>query len=399
MWHMLVVEDEPIVRIGLRHLVDWESYGVVWKAEASNGEEALRLIEEQDIHIVMTDIRMPVMDGIELTKRIKERYGSIQVIVISSYDDFPYVQEALRLGVTDYLHKPTMAQEEIVAMLEKVLDNLDRTRTPAPEAAGSTEKEKNEFLKALLTGAAEEDEDRLVRQYGEMGLPELSEGVRLVGIRLSAASAGKEDKRHGDSSRYAAAKYFIEKYVSHDWGGPVAEDGPNELLWLAPAQARDEPRAWAEYLAELKKNLAKLLNVSLAFSGGGLAHDISQLRAAYAELLREFGEAEGPVGQAVRMTMEYVDRHFCEDVSLAACAEVAHVSAAHLSRIFLKETGIHFSDYVIRKKMELAKELLRQTNLRVYEVAERVGYTHSHYFSKLFKEYVGVSPLDYRNGS
>lgn len=395
MWNMLVVEDESIVRIGLRYLVDWESCGVVWKAEASNGEEAWRIIEEEDIHIVMTDIRMPVMDGIQLTKKIKERGGEIQVVVISSYDDFPYVQEALRLGVTDYLHKPTMDKEEIVDMLKKVLGNLERTQGSSTALSATTEKEKNEFLQALFSGAGEDD--RLEQQYAMFGLPDLTEGVRTVGIRLS--SGGREEESEHGGSRFVAARYFIEKYVSHDWGGAVAVGERDELLWLAPARARVGDRTWNEYLAELKKNLANLLNVALVFSGGSLANDISGLRKAYEELQREFGESEGQVGQAVRMAMDYVDLHFCEDVSLSSCAEFAHVSPAHLSRIFLKETGVNFSDYVIRKKMERAKELLRQTNLRIYEVAEKVGYAHSHYFSKLFKEYVGQSPIDYRNGN
>ncbi|RED55425.1 response regulator transcription factor [Cohnella phaseoli] len=395
MWNMLVVEDESIVRIGLRYLVDWESYGVVWKAEASNGEEAWNIIEEEEIHIVMTDIRMPVMDGIQLTKKIKERGGGTQVIVISSYDDFPYVQEALRLGVTDYLHKPTMAKEEIVDMLKKVLDNLERTYGPSLTPAGTTEKERDEFLKALLSGT--DEEGRLEKQYGALGLPALADGVRLVGIR--PASGGREEEQEKSGSRFAAARYFIEKYVSHDWGGAVANGERDELLWLAPAQARSGERTWNEYLAELKKNLANLLNVALVFSGGALASDVPGLRTAYGELQRELGEAEGAVGQAVRMAMDYVDHHFCEDVSLSSCAEFAHVSPAHLSRIFLKETGVNFSDYVIRKKMERAKELLRRTNLRIYEVAEKVGYAHSHYFSKLFKEIVGQSPIEYRNGS
>ncbi|OXS56917.1 hypothetical protein B1A99_18830 [Cohnella sp. CIP 111063] len=395
MWNMLVVEDESIVRIGLRYLVDWESCGVVWKAEASNGEEAWRIIEEEDIHIVMTDIRMPVMDGIQLTKKIKERGGEIQVVVISSYDDFPYVQEALRLGVTDYLHKPTMDKEEIVDMLKKVLGNLERTQGSSTAFSATTEKEKNEFLQALFSGAG--DDGRLEQQYAAFGLPDLTEGVRPVGIRLS--SGGREEEPQQGGSRFVAARYFIEKYVSHDWGGAVAVGERDELLWLAPARARAGDRTWNEYLAELKKNLANLLNVALVFSGGSLANDISGLRKAYEELQREFGESEGQVGQAVRMAMDYVDLHFCEDVSLSSCAEFAHVSPAHLSRIFLKETGVNFSDYVIRKKMERAKELLRQTNLRIYEVAEKVGYAHSHYFSKLFKEYVGQSPIDYRNGN
>ena len=113
MWNLMVVEDEPIVRMGLRYMINWEKYDVNWKAEASNGEEALRVLEEEDIHIVMTDIRMPGMDGLTLAKEIKKRKDSTVIIFLSSYDNFPYVKEALRLEAVNYLHKPTMDELEV----------------------------------------------------------------------------------------------------------------------------------------------------------------------------------------------------------------------------------------------------------------------------------------------
>ncbi|MFC4303014.1 response regulator [Cohnella boryungensis] len=396
MWNLLVVEDESIVRVGLRYLVEWESYGVVWKAEASNGEEALRILDSQDIHIVMTDIRMPVMDGIQLAKRIKESYSHIQVVVISSYDDFPYVQEALRLGVSDYLHKPTMAREEIVAMLETVLKKLRSNSAVPAEAATPTEKERNAYVGTLLDGTAEagkrEEEGR------RLGLPEIGRGLRLVGIRLSPKGQEQDDAQHADNSRFVAARYFIEDYISHDWGGVVAAVEPNELIWLAPEKPKNATREWAEYQVELKRNLANLLNVALLFSVSAVLSEADSLPEAYREVRSGFLEQDGSIGQAVRMVKDYVDIHFREELSLTHCAELVHISTAHLSRIFLKETGMNFSEYVIRKKMDYAKELLRDTNLRIYEVSAKAGYTHPHYFSKLFKEYAGVSPIEYRNG-
>ncbi|UUZ85095.1 response regulator [Paenibacillus sp. P26] len=147
MWNLMVVEDETIVRIGLRYMLKWESFGVHWKAEASNGEEALRIMDKEEIHIVMTDIRMPGMDGLELARQIKQREPAVELLFLSGYDNFSYAKEALRLGAADYLHKPTMDEEEVAGTLRKVVTRLEETQAVKQSPA---EEDRSEYLLSLL---------------------------------------------------------------------------------------------------------------------------------------------------------------------------------------------------------------------------------------------------------
>jgi two-component system response regulator YesN len=117
---ILVVDDEYLLRQGIKHLVDWHKEGFEIVGEASNGKEALSLIETLKPHIVITDIVMPVMDGLELVRYIKENYPEIQIVILSGYSDFNYVKGTFKLGVNDYILKPKLNPEEVLNLLKNI---------------------------------------------------------------------------------------------------------------------------------------------------------------------------------------------------------------------------------------------------------------------------------------
>ncbi|MFC4596878.1 response regulator transcription factor [Cohnella hongkongensis] len=391
MWNLLVVEDETIVRIGLRNMMDWESFGIRWKAEASSGEEALRIIEEEQIHIVITDIRMPVMDGLELAKAIKLKDESVQVIFFSSFDDFSYVQEAVRIGVVDYLHKPTMEEEEIADTLRKAVHNLEELE---PAERANPEAGRAQLLRTLLEASPLPDAWESAWQAADLGM--LESGFRIVLFRTVGESEGEAKFSR---TKLMSVRYFIEEYVAHERGGIVLDRPDNELVWFAPEPLADggsEPMVEA-YVCRMEDALLKLLNVPIAYGYSSVCHRGDEVARAYAEAAASYPVQSGKIGGIVRLAMDYVDAHLLEEISLAKTAESVHVSAGHLSRLFVKEVGESFGEYVTSKKIQYAKRLLRETNRKVYEIAAEIGYTNPHYFSKLFRDMVGVTPLEYRN--
>ncbi|MFB5761789.1 response regulator [Paenibacillus medicaginis] len=120
---MLIVDDEPVICQGLRYTIDWGQLGIEVAGEAYDGEEALHLTEEHHIDLLLTDIRMEGMDGLELTAQLKSRYPHVRVIMISGYEDFAYARQAVRLNVSDYLLKPVDI-DELVAVVRKVVDEI-----------------------------------------------------------------------------------------------------------------------------------------------------------------------------------------------------------------------------------------------------------------------------------
>ena len=124
LYRILLVDDEEEVRKAIIRNIEWEKLGFQMAQDAENGEDALEKIEQLKPDVIMTDIRMPYMDGLTLTKRIRQKYPSMKILIFSGYDDFEYAQQAIKLNVTEYILKPVNV-EELTEILNRVRENLD----------------------------------------------------------------------------------------------------------------------------------------------------------------------------------------------------------------------------------------------------------------------------------
>lgn len=390
MWKLLVVEDESIVRMGLKYMLDWEKQGIAWQAEAASGDQALDIIKQERIDIVLTDIQMPGMNGLELAKQINKLNQNIKIIFLSSYDSFAYAKEALRLGCIDYLHKPTMDEQELKQAFSKVVTMLEESYDNQQPIAAPRD---NSSLLRLL------DSYTFPQDLSCLGphMQELQNGFWLVNFRRRDDAV--KEKASNSELRFISLKHLIEEYVMKTWGGLVFHREQREIIWLAPAKPRLEETSLdrAKYLEGIKQKMLELLNMIIMYSESRLFYDVNELPDAYMETLMKLPVNEQSDNFVARRAKEFIDAHLLEELNLSLVASRIHVSPSYLSRIFMREIGENFSDYMIRNKIEYAQRLLRESSMKVYEIAAAVGYMNPHYFSKLFKERVGMTPLDYRN--
>lgn len=121
---IVIVDDEFLMRQGLKHMIDWESEGFQIVGEAANGQEALTVIEQEKPHIILSDMVMPLLNGVEFTSVVNEKYQDIQVIILSGYDDFEYVKNAMKNGAVDYILKPTLNPNELLTVLQKTAKKI-----------------------------------------------------------------------------------------------------------------------------------------------------------------------------------------------------------------------------------------------------------------------------------
>ncbi|NOU92704.1 response regulator [Paenibacillus sp. LMG 31456] len=197
MYKVIIVDDEKLLRQGFIHMTDWSVNGFEIVGDASNGIEALELVERYQPDIVVTDIRMPGMDGIELTRILKQRYKDIQVIVLSSYNDFEYVKETLQLGALDYILKPTMQYTDLVNAMEKAKSNKQHQELAKDTQSEQRKKSLLGFFRSLLCEPNQSDE-AILDQISAFSLPLQPGLMRLIWIQLelpetdSASEASQE---------------------------------------------------------------------------------------------------------------------------------------------------------------------------------------------------------------
>ncbi|ENH95986.1 two-component response regulator [Gracilibacillus halophilus YIM-C55.5] len=185
---VLIVDDEMLIRQGIINYIDWEAEGFQIVGEASNGQEAMDMIEQTHPHIVITDIVMPVMDGIDVVKAVKRAYPSIEIVVLSSFENYDYVRSTFQNGVADYILKPKLNEDELCQILYQIAANipdLDHTaRQRSPEQLLETVLRGNESAldEAFIQHFLPYSQFVLVAILGKHAQPQLGDHVKVLSL-------------------------------------------------------------------------------------------------------------------------------------------------------------------------------------------------------------------------
>lgn len=407
MLKVMIVEDELLARTGLRTLVEWEENGFELAAEATDGKEALAYLREHPVDIVVTDIRMPIMDGLELMSAARAEQMTCEFIVLSGFDDFEFVKKALVLGARDYIHKPIMTPEDIIATLNRVVEEIRRRNQPQAERERQLFNRRQEQLGDWLNSwgkiRTQNKEEMLKDAGGDMQADRMKQTERIFDDMRFVAGAARIFYRESqtklqecklrleaalcdawDSQLYREGKELGACYHSGDWFFLVRETAFEqeevEILKEAAAQCAAEMLWFATPYRSPFANLPEILTILCQ-----RAEDAYQREKALAGL-----------GPHVRQAVLMIQENFAENLSLEMLAASIHVNPSYLSRIFQKETGDTFGEYLTERRMKEAKRLLTDTNKTVQQVGEAVGYNNDKYFMNLFKKRMGETPGSYR---
>jgi len=285
---VLIVDDEQLIRQGIKYFMNWEQEGFQIVGEAANGQEALEKIAELRPHIVITDIVMPLMDGEELTRQIKLRYPETEVVILSSFGEFDYVRSTFQSGVADYILKPKLDMQHLLAVLKMAAERVPSLQTPpSPEGPGLS---LEALLERLMTGY-ETSEEELGRAADRLPHPHYC----LAGVRLS----GGAERQINDKTEVQPLLQSVTERTLPDAQVVVLPTDESVLAVLLNVSEAALPqlRSWAEALAaELGAGVAAPAAVCLSESFAGL----ERLGAVYREeLQRLLGYAFYFPGQAV----------------------------------------------------------------------------------------------------
>jgi two-component system response regulator YesN len=285
-YKVFLVEDEIVTRDGIRENVDWESAGFTLCGEASDGEMALPLIEETQPDVLITDIKMPFMDGLQLSKIIREHFPWIKVIILSGHDEFDYAQSALKMGVTEYLLKPVSAID-IQSVLESLGDTLrneheeqEHLKQLQRSVEGSLILQREQFLLRLVMGGVPSAD--AIEQSQRFGLVIVAKYylVMLMTIELC------EDNKPFDYHEYRLVEHIVSDLVVNHADVLMSKKDVEELVLLFKGDSHEQLLEEASFLAELaKKNVENQTQCKLHIAIGPPQERLGNIHHSFAEAL------------------------------------------------------------------------------------------------------------------
>ena len=478
---VLIVDDEAIVRIGLKSIINWAEEGFDCVLEAGNGVEALLLVQKEAPDLIITDIKMPEMNGLELIEALKENQNGASIIVLSSYDDFEFVRQAMKLGATDYILTLQMTEASLSETIRSAMANK-HVHNPKDIQGFSRNLQylQNKLLRdALILGG--EAQQILSDMAKALQLCIDPQNCILAVLRYEPVEDACTDAEHKRIFKSALSNTILEicksKYLFHsvdlderklclllsgnhecdmstDAFKPYAYLIVEMLLnymnlssticlcyvgheGLHSAYVQNEAACglhdmcipeenvydlsmlnhFPQILHERSKSAGILLLIALqscTFSAARSAHirvqthlqvrkDIDAQTALQAaeemvQILSEIIRQIPHYPHAIKEAIKYIEGHYYESITSKDVAEYVGLSSSYFSALFRQAVGSNPSDFIIDFRLRKAKQLLKESNYRIYEIAEMVGYENNFYFNRLFKKVVGCTPKEYRNG-
>lgn len=521
-YRVILVDDEPIILRSLKVAIPWDELNLEIAGEARNGEEALRLVRELSPHMIISDIRMPGLDGISLMKEVMAENPKRLFIFISGYGEFEYAREALREGAFDYLLKP-IDHDELIQMilraiktLEKQMENdkllhsvqmlsmLARERMFAELIEGNHSESHLRHMKWLENSELQEDYmvavlqlDHYLKLYNQWSMEErrlwlfairnilsewsIAQGALTVfpfhsgewvmlfpaamserrenlgrdiihrikvhtklscsiGFSQTAKGIGQLSEAYQSAARALYQRFysdregvFVEqvpelgatreaKYPKHLESGML--DAVRTLDDERLIALLDETRGYLEAQAFSKETAERMIveltvvlyrefehmKLLLEWSLEGILQELHSmdtlnemmglLKLNFGKWIRESRDSQPKehIQSMIDKTKGYIANHYHKDLSIEEVAEVADLSISHFCMLFKQVTGYTFLEYLTQCRIEKAKYILKNSQVKVYQIAPLVGYQDPRYFTQVFKKVTGMTPSEYREG-
>lgn len=397
---VLIVDDEHLVRNLLKKCIDWKCLGMDIIGEASSGEDAIELTDKYNPDLVFTDICMANMDGIQFADYIINKYPKIKVAVISGYDDFKFAQRSIKAGIKDYILKP-IDDETVRSTALKLKKEIEEERQALLEY-NSIKKQFVEnrafFVERLLNRMiqADADMDEIESQMKCLNFT-FENNIFQVAVIDADMVFMQQDDNMEDIEKVVYVTKILDKlklyfkdnlyiYVFFDMNYRITiiDNGQDNIL---------------EKSMEAIK--MKVLNSFKCLYGIGIGKrklEIENIEESYKEALEALNR---PVVKKPNKLIDDISKYMKQnlgnsELSLTKIAQVFFVNPSYLSRIFKKDMGINLMDYLTRLRLEEAIILLKNTDLKAYEIGEKIGIPDSSYFSTCFKKHTGLSISEYK---
>lgn len=343
MLNVVIADDDLNARKGLQTVIKWEELGANLAFVARNGQEVVEYLKAHPVDLLISDIKMPLLDGVNLSRYVREHYPFVIVILLSAYAEFELCQKALRYGVREYLLKPIdrLKVQKLCSLIGEVAEEKKR---------GS------ELNKTVQDANFKSDVENALQNKDFEFLEKV--------VNLS------DDYKKTDIA--AIKKYYLLllNIALEFCAGGTKELYLQERIWRVFAQLND--------VCEFREFVSKCFHRIL------IDEDI------------DLPEQKHDIAEKVK---EYVDENYLnKDLTVSAISMHFGFSATYLGILFKESQHLTLNEYILCKRMGKACRLLKTTSISISNIGKMVGYGDTRYFSRTFKKYVGVTPTQYRLG-
>lgn len=382
--NILVVDDEEVIRSGIQRTISrqFPEHRVLL---AGNPGEAVEVLRTKPVDLVLTDVLMPGMTGLELMAFSRGKHPQVKWVVISAYSEFAYAQEAVRLGARDYLLKP-IGKESLIGLIEEL----------GREVAEESERTKEADLMK-----------RNLRFLREGIFARWASGLDLGGIDIAPFT---ESHPHFnllmvrlESDADTKLEHFIVENVLTELmdaagKGFVASIDARSLLGLVTL---GEDSGLAGLVDKLRSHLKRYLKTpfQVLYSGriddlAAVPAEVRRMRASSAAQVYDHYASGGE--KAIEVAVQYIQTQLAAELSLEKVASIVYLNPVYFSQLFKQKIGTGFKEYITHLRLERAMELLRGSDLKIGDIAERVGYPDVRHFSQMFRKKTDCTPSEYR---
>ena len=406
LYTVIVADDEDELREAVCTMIPWEELGFRLVGSASNGLDALQLVEKHEPDLLLTDIRMPFISGIELARQVREVRPVTNIAFLSGYDDFEYAKQAIQYNIISYMLKPlTIAglQNELQTIRRKIDAQFALFRQMAPQS-DRQDLRASLLIPLILDDYAELESESSVTAYAqECGLLRDADDkpcyTVMVSTLLNEVGVNCTTPSFVSSVDTLAAKYL--RSVSFFSSGKVVSvllGNHSDFEEYLHILADEIPQVASRVLGNrcrvgVSREVRALTALHNAYREAMEALRQGDRGESGAQFISDLAPAVKGGSLLCKRALDMLDQHYMEaDLSLVSLSGMLDVSPNHLSACIKKYAGETFINILIRKRMDAARDLLISSHLKIQEIAQRCGYTDQHYFSYCFKKYCGESP-------
>ncbi len=399
---ILIVEDEDFERNVLLNYINWAMLNIQVVGSARSGKEGLALCMQEKPDIVLTDVKMHGMDGLEMSQNIHSIYPDVKIIFLSSYDNFEYLQKALSLKAVDYLTKP-LDKMKLLEVVKKAADMItdERLKNDFLTAQQSNYKKSNELAREylvskLLNGIELKENELSLFQILNMSwlhyfpneinisiivlkapinpdtLHVLKSTLLNTGCRNEIVTISKNTYTliSVNNKEIDDFKVFLEQQLINE---------KVEKIIISSCEINEFNDLYKHYLELIKDNLLVLPNLSTG-----------------AEAFNAKGSQNHYKKDIINVVKDIIEREYSNQLTLRQIAQELHFTPNYLGRLFKSSTGESFNSYLLNIRIKHATDMLIFTDLSIQNISEKCGFENITYFYTRFKQVNEVTPYEYR---